>query len=96
MSRFSLRTSNNVQGDERDVMFISIGYGRTAEGYLAKMSLLGPLNRSWRRKSISNVLITRARQTLARSLQRLSADDIDLTLERNTTVGTVALKTVLT
>ena len=46
---FFVKNLENVQGDERDVIFISIGYGRTAEGYLA-MSF-GPLNRSRRRAS---------------------------------------------
>ena len=41
------------------MIFISIGYGRTAEGYLA-MSF-GPLNRAGGERRL-NVLITRARE----------------------------------
>jgi superfamily I DNA and/or RNA helicase len=31
---FFVKNLENVQGDERDVIFISVGYGRSAEGYL--------------------------------------------------------------
>src|SRR5690606_37582800 len=39
---FFVKNLENVQGDERDVIYISIGYGRTREGQLS-MSF-GPLN----------------------------------------------------
>ena len=29
---FFVKNLENVQGDERDVIFISVGYGRTADG----------------------------------------------------------------
>ena len=47
-----------MQGDERDVIFISIGYGKDPQGYFHMN--FGPINREggWRRL---NVLITRAR-----------------------------------
>jgi hypothetical protein len=53
---FFIKNLENVQGDERDVIFISIGYGRTKEGYVS-MSF-GPLNNDGGEKRL-NVLITR-------------------------------------
>ena len=41
---FFVKNLENVQGDERDVVFISVGYGRTAAGQVP-MSF-GPLNRT--------------------------------------------------
>jgi superfamily I DNA and/or RNA helicase len=55
---FFVKNLESVQGDERDVMIFSIGYGRDEIG---KMSMnFGPLNRAggWRRL---NVAVTRAR-----------------------------------
>lgn len=55
---FFIKSLENVQGDERDVIIISVGYGRAQDG---KMSLnFGPLNTAggWRRL---NVLVTRAK-----------------------------------
>jgi len=55
---FFVKNLENVQGDERDVIFISIGYGKDPQGYFYMN--FGPINREggWRRL---NVLITRAR-----------------------------------
>ena len=44
---FFVKNLENLQGDERDVIFISVGYGRTAEGFLS--ASFGPLNRVRRR-----------------------------------------------
>ncbi|WP_322544830.1 DUF3320 domain-containing protein [Rhodococcoides fascians] len=56
---FFVKSLENVQGDERDVIIFSLGYGPTEEGKLH--SNFGPLNRAggWRRL---NVAITRARK----------------------------------
>ena len=86
---FFVKNLENVQGDERDVIFLSVGYGRTAEGYLA-MSF-GPLNRAGGERRL-NVLITRARKR-CEVFTTLSADDIDLA--RTTSAGVAALKTFL-
>ena len=86
---FFVKNLENVQGDERDVVFISIGYGRTAEGYVA-MSF-GPLNRTGGERRL-NVLISRARKR-CEVFTTLSADDIDLT--RTNSAGVAALKTFL-
>lgn len=59
---FFVKALENVQGDERDVIIISVGYGKSPTGALSLN--FGPLNmeNGWRRL---NVLITRARwQTL--------------------------------
>lgn len=55
---FFVKNLENVQGDERDVIMISIGYGRTADGNLSRN--FGPLNSEGGQRRL-NVLITRAR-----------------------------------
>jgi very-short-patch-repair endonuclease len=71
---FFVKNLENIQGDERDVIFISVGYGRTAEGYLA-MSF-GPVNRDGGERRL-NVLFTRARMR-CEVFTTLSSDDIEL------------------
>lgn len=55
---FFVKSLENVQGDERDTMIISVGYAKTPTGPLAMN--FGPLNMEggWRRL---NVLVTRAK-----------------------------------
>jgi len=55
---FFVKSLENVQGDERDTMIISVGYAKTPTGPLALN--FGPLNMEggWRRL---NVLVTRAK-----------------------------------
>jgi hypothetical protein len=55
---FFIKNLENVQGDERDVIFISVGYGRDVEGRLTLS--FGPLNQEGGERRL-NVLITRAR-----------------------------------
>jgi very-short-patch-repair endonuclease len=86
---FFVKNLENVQGDERDVVFISVGYGRIAGGYVP-MSF-GPLNLDGGERRL-NVLITRARRICA-VFTNLSADDIDL--GRSNARGVRALKTFL-
>jgi very-short-patch-repair endonuclease len=86
---FFVKNLENVQGDERDVIFISIGYGRTPEGFLA-MSF-GPLNRNGGERRL-NVLISRARKR-CEVFTSLTADDIDTS--RTPSLGVAALKTFL-
>jgi very-short-patch-repair endonuclease len=71
---FFVKNLENVQGDERDAMFISVGYGRDARGSVSMN--LGPLNQSGGERRL-NVLITRSRR---RSIvfTNLTADDLDL------------------
>jgi len=35
---FFVKNLENIQGDERDVIFISLGYGRTKEGFISMSS----------------------------------------------------------
>jgi len=55
---FFVKALENVQGDERDVMIISVGYGKDSTGHLTLN--FGPINMEggWRRL---NVLVTRAK-----------------------------------
>jgi very-short-patch-repair endonuclease len=86
---FFIKNLENVQGDERDVIFISIGYGRTSEGFLAMN--FGPLNRNGGERRL-NVLISRARKR-CEVYTSLTADDIDTS--RTPSSGVAALKTFL-
>jgi hypothetical protein len=56
---FFVKNLETIQGDEREVVFLSVGYGRDRAGRLTMN--FGPLNREggWRRL---NVLVTRARR----------------------------------
>lgn len=56
---FFIKNLENVQGDERDVMIFSVGYGRDENGKLTMN--FGPLNRAGGRRRL-NVAITRARR----------------------------------
>jgi len=86
---FFVKNLENVQGDERDVMLISIGYGRTKDGSLT-MSF-GPLNGEGGERRL-NVLITRAKQR-CEIFTNLTAEDLDL--NRTHAQGVAALKTFL-
>ncbi len=86
---FFIKNLENVQGDERDVIFISIGYGRTKEGYVS-MSF-GPLNNEGGEKRL-NVLITRAKLR-CEVFTNLTAADIDAA--RSARRGVMALKRFL-
>jgi very-short-patch-repair endonuclease len=54
-----VKNLETVQGDERDVMLFSVGYGRDESGYFTMN--LGPLNRQDGERRL-NVAITRARE----------------------------------
>lgn len=56
---FMVRNLENIQGDERDVMFVSIGYGYDIDGKLSKS--FGTLNREGGERRL-NVIMTRARE----------------------------------
>ena len=86
---FFVKNLENVQGDERDVIFISIGYGRDATGQVSMN--FGPLNNPGGERRL-NVLITRAKHQ-CHVFTNLRADDIDLSRTRS--VGVRALKTFL-
>jgi hypothetical protein len=58
---FFVKNLENVQGDERDVMVFSIGYGKDAKGRIFQN--FGPLNRPGGERRL-NVAITRARENV--------------------------------
>lgn len=86
---FFVKNLENVQGDERDVIFISVGYGKNAHGYMAMR--FGPLGAEGGERRL-NVLISRAKR-LCEVFSSITADDIDL--ERASGRGVAALKTFL-
>ncbi len=86
---FFVKNLENVQGDERDVIFISIGYGRDAGGQVAMN--FGPLTAEGGERRL-NVLITRAKRR-CHVFTNLRAADIDL--NRTSSRGVGALKTFL-
>ncbi len=74
-SQFFLKALENVQGDERDVILLSVGYARDAQG---KLSLnFGPLNKQGGERRL-NVAITRAKSKIT-LVSSIRAGDIDLT-----------------
>ena len=84
-----IKNLENVQGDERDMILFSIGYGPDEQG---KISMnFGPLNRNggWRRL---NVAVTRARYEM-HIFASLSSDQIDLS--RTSSEGVAGLKAFL-
>lgn len=84
-----IKNLENVQGDERDVILFSIGYGPDEKGKVYMN--FGPLNRDggWRRL---NVAITRARQEM-KVFATLTSDQIDL--DRTSAEGVSALRAFL-
>ncbi len=84
-----IKNLENVQGDERDVILFSIGYGPDKEGHVSMN--FGPLNRDggWRRL---NVAVSRARCEMV-VFSTLEPDQIDL--NRTHAEGVAALKSFL-
>lgn len=74
---FFVKNLESVQGDERDVIIFSIGYGRDENGAVAMN--FGPLNREGGKRRL-NVAITRARQRVEVVSSITAAD-----FERNST-----------
>lgn len=84
-----IKNLENVQGDERDVILFSVGYGPDKDN---KVNLnFGPLNREggWRRL---NVAVSRARYEM-KVFSTLKADQIDIT--RTASLGVAGLKAFL-
>ena len=88
-SPFFVKSLENVQGDERDIIFISVGYARDKDGYFAQN--FGPLNRKGGERRL-NVLISRA-ASACEVFTSIKAVDIDL--NRSQSEGVVALKLYL-
>ena len=81
-----IKNLENVQGDERDVILFSVGYGPDKDGKVTMN--FGPLNRDggWRRL---NVAVSRARYEML-VFATLTPDQINLS--RTSAEGVVALK----
>ena len=87
--RFFVKNLETIQGDERDVILISVGYGHDQAG---KMSLnFGPLNQDGGERRL-NVLITRARE---KCVVFCNFKAYDMHLTANPPYGVKALKEFL-
>ncbi|MDF2781369.1 MAG: hypothetical protein K0S96_1173, partial [Geminicoccaceae bacterium] len=86
---FFVKDQETIQGDQRDVILISVGYGRNPSGDLALD--FGPLEHPGGERRL-NVLITRARARLE-VFASLTADDIDPARAKDR--GVAALKRFL-
>jgi very-short-patch-repair endonuclease len=76
---FFVKNLENVQGDERDIMIVSVGYGRDASGRL--LMNFGPLNQLGGERRL-NVAITRAREQVI-LVSSLLPEDIDIRRTQN-------------
>lgn len=68
---FFVKNLESIQGDERDVIFISVGYGRSSDGILRKS--FGPLALAGGERRL-NVLISRAKERVT-VFSSITADD---------------------
>jgi very-short-patch-repair endonuclease len=86
---FFIKNLENVQGDERDVIMISVGYAKNAQGYMAMR--FGPLGAEGGERRL-NVLISRAKR---RCEVFASITDEDIDTERGKGKGIFAFKLFL-
>ena len=86
-----VKNIENVQGDERDVILISVGYGPTTPGGRLSSMSFGPVNGEGGERRL-NVLFTRAR---ARCEVFASFDPGDIDVNRTSGVGPRILKRFL-
>lgn len=84
-----IKNLENVQGDERDVILFSVGYGPDKEGRVSMN--FGPLNREGGERRL-NVAVSRARYEMI-IYSTLRSDQIDL--NRTGAVGVAGLKRFL-
>ena len=86
---FFVKNLEAIQGDEREVIFVSVGYGKDASGYFAMN--FGPVSKDGGERRL-NVLMTRAR---SRCVIFSSIKHGDIDLNRTRMWGPSALKTFL-
>ncbi|PSJ51733.1 DUF3320 domain-containing protein [Pseudaminobacter soli (ex Li et al. 2025)] len=86
---FFVKNLENVQGDERDVILISVAYAKNAQGYMGMR--FGPLSAEGGERRL-NVLISRAKR---RCEVYASITDEDIDLERGKGKGVFAFKLFL-
>ena len=89
LERVFVKNLENVQGDERDVIFISTVYGKDAAGNFHQR--FGPINGAYGHRRL-NVLFTRAKQQVRLFTSMKSGD---IRIEQNTRLGVKALKNYL-
>jgi hypothetical protein len=86
---FFVKNLENVQGDERDVIILSLGYGYDPQGQITMN--FGPVNRAGGERRL-NVAVTRARER-AILVTSIKASDIDI--ESAKSEGTIILHNYL-
>ncbi|MCM2475673.1 DUF3320 domain-containing protein [Rhizobium sp. CG5] len=86
---FFIKNLENVQGDERDVILISVAYAKNAQGFMGMR--FGPLGAEGGERRL-NVLISRAKR---RCEVYASITDEDIDLERGKGKGVFAFKLFL-
>lgn len=84
-----VKNLENVQGDERDIILFSVGYGPDTEGRVSMN--FGPLNRAGGERRL-NVAVSRARYEMM-IFSTLNSDQIDL--NRTSSIGVAGLKRFL-
>ena len=89
LEKLFVKNLENVQGDERDVIFVSTVYGKDSAGNFYQR--LGPLNGAYGHRRL-NVLFTRAKQQVRLFTSMKSGD---LRVEPTTRWGVKALKNYL-
>jgi hypothetical protein len=82
---FFVKNLENVQGDERDVIMLSLGYGYDPQGQITMN--FGPVNRAGGERRL-NVAVTRARE---RTILVSSIKSSDIDLESAKSEGTIVL-----
>jgi hypothetical protein len=86
---FFVKNLENVQGDERDVIILSLGYGYDPQGQITMN--FGPVNRAGGERRL-NVAVTRARERTI-LVTSIKASDIDI--ESAKSEGTITLHAYL-
>lgn len=89
LDEFFVKNLEMVQGDERDRMLFSVGYGPDRDGTVSMN--FGPLNKSGGERRL-NVAVTRAKETVT-VVSSLQPGDIDLT--RTSSTGVAQFKNYL-
>lgn len=86
---FFVKNLENVQGDERDAIYFSVGYAPDEKGYFAMN--FGPLNRPGGERRL-NVAVTRAREEV---VLFTSIDAVQIDLGRTSAAGAAHLRDFL-
>ena len=89
INEFFIKSLENTQGDERDVIFISVGYGKTVDNLFSNN--FGPINKKGGERRL-NVLFTRAKYRVELFS---SISDRDLYITQETSLGVKILKKYL-